>query len=104
MKKITIFTVVLFISLYSCISSKMLRFEGRYQSEMLNEFGSPNRIISLHNGEIVSCYFYNDINPETNYKNVIGLFYIDSNKKIIKVEKVKTRLSLTQYLQTRELL
>jgi len=102
MKIIKLLILVFFITLQSCIGSKMLRYEGRYQSEMYNEFGMPNRTIYLYNGDIINCYFFEDLNPETNYKNIIGLFFVDSDKRIFKVEKIKTRLSLNQYLRTRE--
>ena len=42
LKKIIIISIAL-MTLSSCIGTKMLKFEGKTKSEMLNKFGYPNK-------------------------------------------------------------
>ena len=93
---------LLLLSFSSCIGTKMKKFEGKTKFEMLNKLGSPNKIISRSNGQKIYVYFFEDYS-DNNYSSVIGLMYVNSNDKIISVEKEKTRLSLEQFLNFRNL-
>lgn len=97
-----IFTFVLLISLSSCIGAKMKKLEGKTKLEMLNKLGSPDKIIQYNNGETLFIYFYVDYSAN-NYPSVVGLMYVNSNDKIISVQKEKTRLSLKEFLYFRKL-
>lgn len=101
LKKIIIVSIAL-MTLSSCIGTKMLKFEGKTKSEMLNKFGYPNEIISQNNGIDIYVYFYEDYSVN-NYPSVIGLMYINSNDEIIRVKKESTRLTLKQYLYSNNL-
>jgi hypothetical protein len=97
-----IFTVVLLISLSSCIGAKMKKLEGKTKLEMVNKLGSPVKIIQYNNGETLFIYFYVDYSAN-NYPSVVGLMYVNSNDKIVSVQKEKTRLSLKEFLYFRKL-
>ena len=97
-----IFTVVLLISLSSCIGAKMKKLEGKTKLEMVNKLGSPDKIIQYNNGETLFIYFYVDYSAN-NYPSVVGLMYVNSNDKIVSVQKEKTRLSLKEFLYFRKL-
>ena len=94
--------LIVIITTTSCVGGKMKRLEGHTKTEMLNKLGYPNKIISGGAGGEIHAYFYQDYSGN-NYKNIIGLMYINSSSKIIRVEKVNTRLSLDQYLYTHNL-
>ena len=97
-----IIVLIVIITTTSCVGLKMKGLEGHSKTEMFNKLGYPNKIISDGTGGEIHVYFYKDYSAN-NYKNVIGLLYINSLNKIIRVEKQKTRLSLAQYLYTQKL-
>jgi|TARA_B110000977_G_C10760720_1_gene370559 hypothetical protein len=97
-----IFTLVLLVSLSSCIGAKMTKLEGKTKFEMLNKLGSPVKIISSNNGETIYVYFYEDYSAN-NYPSVVGLMYVNSNDRIVSVQKEKTRLSLSEFLYFKNL-
>ena len=94
--------ILLLLTFSSCIAAKMQKLEGKTKFEMLNKLGSPDRIISRSNGQAIYVYYFEDYS-DNNYASVIGLMYVNSNDKIISVEKEKTRLSLEQFLNFRNL-
>lgn len=74
-----------------------MKLEGKTKIEMFNKLGSPNKIISVNNAEAIYVYYYTDYSGN-NYPSLVGLLFADSSGKIIYVQKVKTRLSLDDYL------
>ena len=80
----------------------MTKLEGKTKFEMLNKLGSPVKIISSNNGETIYVYFYEDYSAN-NYPSVVGLMYVNSNDRIVSVQKEKTRLSLSEFLYFKNL-
>jgi len=97
-----IFTFVLLISLTSCVGAKMKKLEGKTKMEMLNKLGSPDKILQYKNGETIYVYFFKDYSAN-NYPSVVGLMYVNSNDRIVSVQKEKTRLSLSEFLYFKNL-
>ena len=75
---------------------------GKTKFEMLNKLGSPVKIISSSNGETIYVYFFEDYSAN-NYPSVVGLMYVNSNDRIVSVQKEKTRLSLSEFLYFKNL-
>ena len=97
-----IFTFVLLISLTSCVGAKMKKLEGKTKMEMLNKLGSPDKILQYKNGETIYVYFFEDYSAN-NYPSVVGLMYVNSNDRIVSVQKEKTRLSMSEFLYFKNL-
>lgn len=89
--------LTLFLTLSSCIGSKIMSLENKSKNDMLNKLGAPYKIIYRNNGESIYVYFYDDISVN-DYPSIVGLFYISSNNKINSVQKTKTRLTLEEFL------
>jgi hypothetical protein len=90
--------VLIIASATSCLGLK--KQVGHTKFEMLNKIGAPSRIINASNGDQIYVYFYEDYS-QNHYPSVVGFLYVDSNEKVYKVEKYKTRLSLDEFLQYR---
>jgi hypothetical protein len=73
---------------------------GKTKFEMLNKIGTPSRILKSSNGGQIYVYFYEDY-FQNHYPRVEGFMYIDKHKKVYKVKKYNTQLSLDEFLQYR---
>ena len=80
----------------------MKKLEGKTKMEMLNKLGSPDKILQYKNGETIYVYFFKDYSAN-NYPSVVGLMYVNSNDRIVSVQKEKTRLSLSEFLYFKNL-
>jgi hypothetical protein len=88
--------------LCSCVGTRLKKQKGHSVVEVANKLGEPVVVATNQNGERIWVYFYQDYSPN-HYPSIVGLMYINQNNIVYRVEKEKTRLTLSSYLRLKQI-